>query len=211
MVFNVESNSKYPLKHGDESIHKIDILDITRENHFHEVLNVQKSINLLSGSFTPSSDPVVASLSPSLTPFGDSDFILKEIDTFLASDDSTSPDVDDGIFNLEGDIHLIEELLNNEISSDLPPFLPMLEINVTLNIKTSIDDPLDLELKDLPPHLEGTSKLPVIIAKDLKREEKEQLLKHQRRVNPKIHEVIKAEVIKLLDVGLIYPISDSPS
>ncbi|GJY38897.1 reverse transcriptase domain-containing protein [Tanacetum coccineum] len=33
---------------------------------------------------------------------------------------------------------------------------------------------------------------------------------HQRRVNPKIHEVIKKEVIKLLDAGLIYPISDSP-
>ncbi|GJX05438.1 reverse transcriptase domain-containing protein [Tanacetum coccineum] len=32
----------------------------------------------------------------------------------------------------------------------------------------------------------------------------------QRRVNPKIHEVIKQEVIKLLDAGLIYPISDSP-
>ncbi|GJS77401.1 reverse transcriptase domain-containing protein [Tanacetum coccineum] len=32
----------------------------------------------------------------------------------------------------------------------------------------------------------------------------------QRRVNPKIHEVIKKEVIKLLDAALIYPISDSP-
>ncbi|GJW42265.1 reverse transcriptase domain-containing protein [Tanacetum coccineum] len=88
-------------------------------------------------------------------------------------------------------------------------------------------DPPDLDLKDLPPHLEyafleGTSKLPIIISKDLKWEEKEQLLKilmkddfkpaiqHQRRVNPKIHEVIKVEVIKRLDAGLIYPISDSP-
>ncbi|GJW91093.1 reverse transcriptase domain-containing protein [Tanacetum coccineum] len=34
-------------------------------------------------------------------------------------------------------------------------------------------------------------------------------VQHQRRVNQKIHEVIKKEVIKLLDVGLIYPISDS--
>ncbi|GJU22962.1 hypothetical protein Tco_1156304 [Tanacetum coccineum] len=32
----------------------------------------------------------------------------------------------------------------------------------------------------------------------------------QRRVNPKIHEVIKEEVLKLLDAGMIYPISDSP-
>nr|GFA26352.1 reverse transcriptase domain-containing protein [Tanacetum cinerariifolium] len=32
----------------------------------------------------------------------------------------------------------------------------------------------------------------------------------QRRVNPKIHDIIKKEVEKLLDAGLIYPISDSP-
>ncbi|GJX41199.1 hypothetical protein Tco_0256189 [Tanacetum coccineum] len=132
----------------------------------------------MSGSPTPSSDLVVASLSP----FGDRDFILEEIDTFLASDDSISPDVDDGTFDMDGDIRLIETLLNNDISNDLPPPLPVYEINETEKIKTSIDDPLDLELKDLPPHLEyafleGTSKLPVIIAKDLKREEKEQLLK----------------------------------
>ncbi|GJR44625.1 reverse transcriptase domain-containing protein [Tanacetum coccineum] len=121
-------------------------------------------------------------------------------------------------------------------------------------IKSSIDDPPELELKDLPSHLEyafleGTDKLPVIISKELNDEEKAALLKvlkshkraiawkisdikgidpsfcthkilmeddfkpavqHQRRVNPKIHEVIKKEVIKLLDAGLIYPISDSP-
>ncbi|GKC07909.1 putative nucleotidyltransferase, ribonuclease H [Tanacetum coccineum] len=32
----------------------------------------------------------------------------------------------------------------------------------------------------------------------------------QRRVNPNIKKVVKKEVIKLLDAGLIYPISDSP-
>ncbi|GKD02431.1 reverse transcriptase domain-containing protein, partial [Tanacetum coccineum] len=35
-------------------------------------------------------------------------------------------------------------------------------------------------------------------------------VQHQRRVNPKIHKVIKKEVTKLLDSRLIYPISDSP-
>ncbi|GJX65634.1 reverse transcriptase domain-containing protein [Tanacetum coccineum] len=87
--------------------------------------------------------------------------------------------------------------------------------------------PPDLELKDLPSHLEyafleGDDKLPVIIAKNLKDEDKTALIKilmeenakpvvqHQRRVNPKIYEVIKQEVIKLLDAGLIYPISNSP-
>ncbi|GJV46130.1 reverse transcriptase domain-containing protein, partial [Tanacetum coccineum] len=41
-------------------------------------------------------------------------------------------------------------------------------------------------------------------------EELKRMVQHQRRVNPKIHDVIKKEVEKLLDAGLIYPISDSP-
>ncbi|GJW72797.1 reverse transcriptase domain-containing protein, partial [Tanacetum coccineum] len=198
---------------------------------------------------------MVESLSPSLTPFGDSDFLLEETDAFLSLDDSIPPGIDDDTYDSEGDILFLESLLNDNPSPDLPPTPhPVCLINDAEKIKPSIEDPPDLVLKDLPSHLEyafleGTSKLPVIIAKDLKEEEKEQLLKvlkshkraiawkisdirginpnfcthkilmeddfkpavqQQRRVNPKIHEVIKAEVIKLLDVGLIYPVSDSP-
>ncbi|GJS89917.1 reverse transcriptase domain-containing protein [Tanacetum coccineum] len=87
LVFNVESASKHPQKHNDKSIHKIDILDTTCKDHFHEVLN-----NRMSGSSTLSPDPMVESLSPSLTPFGDSDFLLEEIDAFLSLDDSIPPD-----------------------------------------------------------------------------------------------------------------------
>ncbi|GJR83224.1 reverse transcriptase domain-containing protein [Tanacetum coccineum] len=43
-----------------------------------------------------------------------------------------------------------------------------------------------------------------------KEEDYEPVVQHQRRVNPKIHDVIKKEVEKLLEAGLIYPISDSP-
>nr|GEZ43837.1 reverse transcriptase domain-containing protein [Tanacetum cinerariifolium]GFA71225.1 reverse transcriptase domain-containing protein [Tanacetum cinerariifolium] len=198
LVFNIERTSKYPRKHRDESIRKIDILNITCEDHFHEVLNIQKLINPMSGSPTPSFNPVVASLSPSLTPFRDSDFILKEIDTFLAYDDSISLDIDDEIFDPEGDIRLIDKLLNNEILNNLSPPLPMFDINETKKIKILIEDPPDLELKDFSPHLEyafleGTSKLPVKIAKNLKREEKEHLLKvlksHKRAIAWKIYDI----------------------
>ncbi|GJS37730.1 reverse transcriptase domain-containing protein [Tanacetum coccineum] len=155
LVFNVESTSKYPQKHGDESIHKIDVLDITCEDHFHEVLNVQKSINPISGSPTPSPDHVVESLSPSLTPFGDSDFLLEETDAFLSLDDLIPPGIDNGIYDSEGDILFLEELLNEDPTPNLPPIpLPVCLINETEKIKSSIDDPPDLELKDLPPHLE---------------------------------------------------------
>nr|GEX34509.1 reverse transcriptase domain-containing protein [Tanacetum cinerariifolium] len=36
------------------------------------------------------------------------------------------------------------------------------------------------------------------------------VVQSQRRVNPKIHEVNKKEIIKLLDARMIYPVSDSP-
>ena len=35
-------------------------------------------------------------------------------------------------------------------------------------------------------------------------------IEYQRRLNPHMKEVVRAEVIKLLDAGIIYPISDSP-
>ncbi|GJZ91228.1 hypothetical protein Tco_0663155 [Tanacetum coccineum] len=109
----------------------------------------------------------------------------------------------------------------------LPEIQKELKVCEAKNDKSSIDEPPEVELKDLPPHLEyafleGDDKLPVIIAKDLSVEEKAALIKilmeedykpavqHQRWVNPKIHDVIKKEVEKLLDAGLIYPISDSP-
>ncbi|GKB00588.1 hypothetical protein Tco_0828581 [Tanacetum coccineum] len=110
------------------------------------------------------------------------------------------------------DLFLLEKLLNDNPSSPLPP--KELHFEELKTIKSFIDDPSELVLKNLPSHLEyafieGTNKLPVIISKELKDEEKAALLK-VLKVNPKIHEVIKKEVIKLLDAGLIYPISDSP-
>nr|GEX29556.1 reverse transcriptase domain-containing protein [Tanacetum cinerariifolium] len=192
----------------------------------------------------------------------DSDFLLEEVDAFLAlEDDPTSLEVDQSYFDSVEDILLLEAFLNDDPS--LPPlnkgnYLP--EVHKELKIceaktdKSSIDEPTEVELKDLPPHLEyafmkGDDKLPVIITKDLSMEEKTALItvlkshkraitwklsdikgidpefcthkilmekdfelavQYQIRVNPKIHDVIKQEVLKFLDAGLIYPISDSP-
>nr|GFB82574.1 hypothetical protein [Tanacetum cinerariifolium] len=130
----------------------------------------------------------------------------------------------------EGDILLLEAFLNDDPS--LPPptqgnYLPQVQkefkIYEAKTDKSSIDEPPKVELKDLPPHLEyvyleGDDKLSVIFAKDLNDEEKTTLITVLKthngsaleKVNPKIHDVIKQEVLKLLDVGLIYPISDSP-
>nr|GEY55186.1 reverse transcriptase domain-containing protein [Tanacetum cinerariifolium] len=126
------------------------------------------------------SDPIIALSSPPLTPFEGGDLILEEIEACLTRK-SIPPGIDDTNSDLEGDIHLLEELLNNDPSSS--PF-PSKELNVEEHktVKSSIDEPPELELKELPSHLdyaflEGIDKLPVIISKELKDEEKSALLK----------------------------------
>nr|GEX62719.1 reverse transcriptase domain-containing protein [Tanacetum cinerariifolium] len=66
------------------------------------------------------------------------------------------------------------------------------------NDKSSINDPLEVELKDLPPHLEyaflkDDDKLPIIIAKDLSDEEKTALIKvlksHKRAITWKLSDI----------------------
>ncbi|GJY79412.1 reverse transcriptase domain-containing protein [Tanacetum coccineum] len=233
-------------------------LRVGKEAYSQEVLSFSDVI--ASGNPTPYYDPIVSTSSPTITPFGDSDFLLDEVDAFLAlEDDPTSPEVDNSYYNPEGDILLLESFLNDDPSP--PPnqgnYLPEIrkeqKVCEAKTDKSSIDEPPEVKLKDLPPHLEyafleGDNKLPMIIAKDLSVKEKAALIKvlkshkraiawklsdikginpeffthkilmeedyklavqHQRRVNLKIHDVIKKEVEKLLDAGLNYPISDS--
>ncbi|GKE89559.1 reverse transcriptase domain-containing protein, partial [Tanacetum coccineum] len=72
---------------------------------------------IASGNPTPYYDPIISTSSPTLTPFGDSDFLLDKVDAFLAlKDDPTSPEVDDSYYDLEGDILLLESFLNDDPS-----------------------------------------------------------------------------------------------
>ncbi|GKC59249.1 hypothetical protein Tco_1086847 [Tanacetum coccineum] len=248
ITFKVGNTSRYSYNDA-ESINRIDVIDIACKEYSQEVLGF--SDNSESDNPTPTSKPVIAKSSPFLTPFEGGDFILEEIEAYLVSD-SVPPRINDGEFDSEGDIRLIEEMLNKDLYSPLP--LKDLKCEELKSVKSSVDEPPEVELKDLPSHLEyaflvGTNKLPVIIAKILKDEDKERLIKvlkshkqaiawklskikgidpqfcthkilmeddfkpvvqHQRRVNLKIQKVIKKEVVKFLDAGLIYPISDSP-
>nr|GFA91579.1 hypothetical protein [Tanacetum cinerariifolium] len=75
-----------------------------------------------SGSPTPSDDPIVFTTSPTLTPFGDSDFLLfEEADAFLGlEDDPDSPELDPSYYDPEGDILSLEAILNSDPSPPLP-------------------------------------------------------------------------------------------
>ncbi|GKE15401.1 reverse transcriptase domain-containing protein, partial [Tanacetum coccineum] len=153
-----------------------------------EVLGFSDVIS--SGNPTPYYDLIVSTVSPTLTPFGDSNFLLfEEADSFLAlEDDPTSLEVDPTYYDPDGDILLLEAILNSDPSPPPPNqgnYFPEtrkdLKICEANNENSSVNEPPKVELKDLPPHLEyafleGNDKLPVIIAKDLKNEEKAALI-----------------------------------
>nr|GEY79961.1 DNA-directed DNA polymerase [Tanacetum cinerariifolium] len=248
VTFNLNQTMRYSSTYDDLSVNRIDIIDFAKEEYAQEILGFSK--NSLGGNTTLTSDPILSDSSPSLTLFEGSDFILEEIEAYL-KDESILPEIDHADCDPEGDICLIEKLLNND-PFQLPPM--DLKQEEVAKAKSSTEEPPELELKDLPSHLEyayleGEDKLPVIISKDLKDNEKEALLKvlkyhkrviawkitdikginhrlcthkilmeeeykpavqSQRWVNLKIDEVIKKEVIKLLDAEMIYLISDSP-
>nr|GFB97025.1 reverse transcriptase domain-containing protein [Tanacetum cinerariifolium] len=261
ITYNLDQTVRYSANYNQMTANKIDVVESACEEYSQEVLSFSNVTD--SSISTPQNDPIVFVTSPTLTSFGDSDFLLfKEADAFLGlEDDPDSPKINPFYYDLEGDILLLETILNSEPSpsppnqeQNLPSFKEELKAYEAQTVKLSVDEPLEVELKDLPHHLEyafleGDDKLPVIIAKELGSEEKAALIKvlkshkqaiawklsniqginqefcthkilmeedykpavqHQRRVNPKIHDVIKKEVEKLLDAGLIYPISDSP-
>nr|GEV40646.1 DNA-directed DNA polymerase [Tanacetum cinerariifolium] len=261
VTFNLNQTMRYSSTYDDNSVNRVDVIDIACEEFVQDVLDFQynsKSSNptLVSNpSFFEETksefckEPIVKFSSPTLTPFGESDFFLEEIEDFL-KDESILTGIEDSFYDPKGDILHLEKLLNDD-----PSQLPLIDLKQAeeTKAKSSIEEPPELELKELPSHLEyalleETDKLPIIIAKDLKDVEKEALIKvlkshkqaiawkisdikdidsrfctrkilmkkdyksavqSQRRGNPKIHEVIKKEVIKLFNAEMIYLISDS--
>nr|GEX44872.1 hypothetical protein [Tanacetum cinerariifolium] len=146
VTFNLDQTSRYSANYNDMTANRIDVIDMACEEYTQEVLSFSNMIG--SGNPTPYYDTIVSTSSPTLTPFGDSDFLLEEVEAFLALED----------------------------------------------YPTSVE----VELKDLPPHLEyafleGDDKLPVIIAKDLSVEEKAALIKvlktHKRAIAWKLSDI----------------------
>nr|GEZ72901.1 DNA-directed DNA polymerase [Tanacetum cinerariifolium] len=232
-----------------QSLNKVDLIDATYEEYSQEVLGFYDVSNEVSN---PYFKPIISNSSPTLTPFNVSDFYLEEIEDCL-NNDSNSEEVEDSEFDMEKDILILEALLNSDPE---PPLLNQkhyfpkahndLKVVELKNNKSFNDEPPEVELKELPPHLEyaflgENKKWPVIIAKDLSVNEKSALIEvlksrkkaiawkltnirgidpefcshiilfeddfspkvqSQRRVNPKIHDVIKKEVEKLFDTGL---------
>nr|GEY86987.1 DNA-directed DNA polymerase [Tanacetum cinerariifolium] len=170
-----------------ESLNKVDLIDATCEEYSQEVLGFSDVAN---GNSTPYYEPIVSNSSPTLTPFNESDFLfLEEANAFIAIDDEPiSPEIDATYYDPEGDILILEAILNSDPLPPLPNLKDyFLEIHKDLKMiepkenKSSNNEPPEVELKELPPHLEyaflgDNNKWPVIISKDLSVDEKTALI-----------------------------------
>nr|GEW49560.1 reverse transcriptase domain-containing protein [Tanacetum cinerariifolium] len=160
-----------------ESLNKVDLIDATCEEHSQEVLGFADVVS--DEVSTPYYEPIVSNSSQNLTPFNESDFLLmEEADAFMAIHDKPIlSNIDATYYDPEGDILILEALLNNDPEPPSNQKDYFLSVRKDLRVvepknQSSDDVPPEVELKELPPHLEyaflgENEKWPVIIVKDL--------------------------------------------
>nr|GFC26573.1 reverse transcriptase domain-containing protein [Tanacetum cinerariifolium] len=112
ITFNLDQTSRYSANYNDMTAKRIDVIDVACEEYSQEVLGFSDTIS--SGNPTPFYDPIVSTTSSTLTPFENSDFLLEEVDAFLAVEDKpTSSYYYQPYLDPEGDILLLEAFLND--------------------------------------------------------------------------------------------------
>nr|GFA46797.1 reverse transcriptase domain-containing protein [Tanacetum cinerariifolium] len=170
-----------------KSLNKVDLIDTTCEEYSQEVLGFTDVVSNEVSS--PIYEPIVSNSSQNLTPFSESDFLLlEEADAFIVIDDEPiSSNIDATYYDPEGDILILEALLNNDpepLSNQKDFFLTLhkdLKVVEPKNQSFEEDEPPEVELKELPPHLKyaflgDNGKWPVIITKDLSSNKKTALI-----------------------------------
>nr|GEW44198.1 hypothetical protein [Tanacetum cinerariifolium] len=148
ITYNLDQTSRYSTNYDQMMANKINVTDEACEEYSQEVLSFFDVT--VSGSPTPSDDPIVSTTSPALTLFGDSDFLLfEEADAYLGlEDDLDSPELDPSYYDLEGDILSLEVILNSDPSppfpnheQSVPSFKEELKACEAKMIKSSVDEP----------------------------------------------------------------------
>nr|GEZ01249.1 reverse transcriptase domain-containing protein [Tanacetum cinerariifolium] len=157
-TFNLNQTMRYSSTYDGNYMNRVDVIDIACEEFVQDVLDFQ---------YNPKSSNPTLVCGPSIS----------------NSESCKEPIVKSSSLTLlhleKGDIIFLEKLLNEDPFQLSPMDLKQAE---ETKAKSSIEEPPELELKELPSHLEyafleESDKLPVIIAKDLKGFEKEALIK----------------------------------
>nr|GEW62654.1 reverse transcriptase domain-containing protein [Tanacetum cinerariifolium] len=210
ITFNLNQTMRYSSIYDDNSVNRVDVIDIACEEFVHDVLDFQynpksSSPTLVFDALVTESDsskePVVKSSSPTLTPFGENPFQLPSMDLKLAKESKAKSSVEEphGLELKELPSHLEYAFLEDSnklpviIAKNLKDVKKEALINVLKSHKRAIAWKIS-DIKGIDPRF-FTHK---ILMKDYYK----LAVKSQRRVNPKIYDVIKKEVIKLFDVVL---------
>nr|GEV22538.1 reverse transcriptase domain-containing protein [Tanacetum cinerariifolium] len=146
ITFNLDQTSRYSANYNDMTAKRINVIDRACEEYSQEVLGFSDTIS--NGNPTPFYDPIVSTTSPTLTPFGNSDFLLEEVDAFLAvEDEPTSSGYYQTYLDPEGDIPLLESFINDDPSPPpsegnyLPEVRKELKVCEAHSEKSSVDEP----------------------------------------------------------------------
>nr|GFC34808.1 reverse transcriptase domain-containing protein [Tanacetum cinerariifolium] len=148
ITYNLDQTSRYLANYDQMTANKIDVTDEACEEYFQEVLGFSNVT--ASGSPTPSDNPIVTTTSHTLTPFGDGDFLLfEEANAFLGlEDDPDSLELHPSYYDPEGDIQMLEAILNSDPAPSLPnhkqsvpSFTNELKACEAKTIKSSVDEP----------------------------------------------------------------------
>ncbi|GJT19770.1 reverse transcriptase domain-containing protein [Tanacetum coccineum] len=183
MIFNIDSAMKHSYS-NDDTCFSIDVIDEILEVDFDALLNKgSKILHSIEGTLLEEE-------------------IFVEFDKFMAMP--------------------VDENSDSESDTEDPPF-KKITINTDYKIKTTLEEPpTDLKLKPLYDNLEYVfleepSFFPVIISSQLSKERKTNLYLSLKSTSKLLlgkqqifMEVVKKEIVKLLDTGIIYLIADSP-
>nr|GEV35498.1 reverse transcriptase domain-containing protein [Tanacetum cinerariifolium] len=101
----------YSLTYDNNSVNQVNLINIACEEFVQD--NPKSSNITLVSKSDFCKEPIVKSSSPTLTPFGESDFFSEEIEDFL-NDESISMGIDNSFYDLEGDILFLEQLLSED-------------------------------------------------------------------------------------------------
>nr|GEW16326.1 reverse transcriptase domain-containing protein [Tanacetum cinerariifolium] len=140
ITYNLDQTVRYSANYNQMTTNKIDVIC---EEYSQEVLGFSDVTT--SDNPTLYDDPIVSTTSPTLTPFGDSDFLLfEEAGAFFGlEDDPNSPEFNPSYYDPEGDILLLKAILNSERMPPLPnheQYLP--SFKKELKVPTLFDDPI---------------------------------------------------------------------
>ncbi|GJR39063.1 reverse transcriptase domain-containing protein [Tanacetum coccineum] len=215
MTFSIDSAMKHSYS-NDDTCFSIDVIDEILEEYFDALLDEGSSI-LHSIEGTILEEKLFAEFD---------EFMAMTIEENTESDsDKEEPPFEKITFNTDYKIKTsLEEPPSDLKLKQLPEHLENVFLKEPSFLPVIISSQLSKQNKNklisiLTKHKQAfawkTTNIPGICPSFCKHkiqllENKKPVVQKQRRLNPNMQEVVKKEIVKLLDTGIIYPIADSP-